>query len=177
MWRLTALAVLLVVATACSGDDGGGGDAGPSGPTRVTGAAPPTGTTGPTEGSGGTEPAGPAPDACALISSDEIEAITGMNPGVGSTSGGEDRSICIYEGGFITSVEIAANYEASKEIIEQDRPIEPVSDVGTEAYWDTQGQLVALGDDGYFVGVTIGARNEAAREQAARIATVMLENI
>lgn len=173
-FTMIAVAIVLVVAPACSGDDGGDGEAGPSGPTEVTGTTTSTGATGTT---GGAVPTGPAPDACALLNADEIEAITGTNPGTGSTSGSEERSICIYENGLILSVEIAANWDASKELIEQDRPIEPVSDVGTEAFWDTDGQLVALGEDGFFVGVTIGARNDAAREHAATIATVMLDNI
>jgi hypothetical protein len=170
--RLAAVVLVLVVTAACTGDEDGN-DASPiTGATAATG----EGTTGAAGGGGGQGPAGPAPDACSLIAPEEVEAITGTNPGVGSTSGGEDRSICIYPSGFITAVEIAANFEASRDLIEQQGPIESVDGVGADAFWDANGQLVALGED-FFVGVTMTARNRAAREQAIRIATVMLESI
>jgi hypothetical protein len=73
-------------------------------------------------------------------------------------------------------VEVAANYEASKEIVEQDRPIEPVTDVG-RGLLGLGRAARALGDDGFFVGVTMAPGIKAARERAARIATVMLESI
>lgn len=173
MRRLAAVVLVLVVTAACTGDEDGN-DASPiTGATAATG----EGTTGAAGGGGGGQgPAGPAPDACSLIAPEEVEAITGTNPGVGSTSGGEDRSICIYPSGFITAVEIAANFEASRDLIEQQGPIESVDGVGADAFWDANGQLVALGED-FFVGVTMTARNRAAREQAIRIATVMLESI
>lgn len=86
--RLTALACLLVVAAACSGNDSP-----PAGPGEATG----PGST------GASAATGPVPDACSLISSDEIEALTRTHPGAGSTSGSEDHSMCIYENGLTTA--------------------------------------------------------------------------
>jgi hypothetical protein len=177
--RLVALALLLIVSAACSGGENGDDGGSPS-PGRLTGANGPTaagGTGGaePTAAPGQMGPTGPVPDACSLIAPEEIEAITGTNPGTGSTSGSEERSICIYQNGWITAVEWAANYEASKAIIEAESEIEPVSGVGVEAFWDPAGQLVALGERS-FVGVTIGTGRKA-REQAARIAAAMLQGL
>ncbi|HET7236740.1 MAG TPA: hypothetical protein VFK59_09955, partial [Actinomycetota bacterium] len=65
------------------------GDAAPTGPTAATaqtGATAPTGATGLT---GTPEPeGGDAPDACALISSEQIAGIVGSDPGVGTPAGG-----------------------------------------------------------------------------------------
>jgi hypothetical protein len=172
--RVVVVVCLLLALPACTGN-GGEVDA-PSGPTGETGIVDGTGATGPTAATGAAGPTGPVPDACSLISSDEIEAITRTHPGTGSTSGSEERSICIYENGLITAVESAANYEVSKAIIEDEREIEPVSDVGVEAFWDPAGQLVARGER-YFVGVTIGRTNRTAQEHAAQIAAVMLQGL
>lgn len=95
------------------------------------------------------------PDACTLISEQELTTLLGEAQGTGKESRvSPDRSTCMYTSGLITAVEIAANYEKSKAIIEQEgRKTTPVTGVGQAAFWDEAGQLVAKGNQ-VFVGVT-----------------------
>jgi hypothetical protein len=112
------------------------------------------------------------PNACALIGEDELSEILGVTVGLGSGSGASpDRSICIYgTAGVITSIEIADNYELSRQIIEDDgRATEDVSGVGIAAFYDEAGQLIALGDR-YFVGISAsGIGIETLKQAAARL--------
>lgn len=153
------------------------GDAAPTGPTAATAQTGATAPTGTTDATGVESGGGEAPDACALISSEQIAGIIGSDPGAGTSAGGGPRAVCFYETGLITSVETADNYEATKATIEGMRSIEPVSGVGTEAFWDGAGQLIALGD-GFFVAVTFTAGDEATLiEQGKRILATMLANL
>jgi hypothetical protein len=70
----------------------------------------------------------------------------------------------------ITSIEIADNYELSRQIIEDDgRATEDVSGVGIAAFYDEAGQLIALGDR-YFVGISAaGVDIETLKQAAARL--------
>jgi hypothetical protein len=95
------------------------------------------------------------PDACTLITAEELSQLLGVETGEGTPQGASpDRSICIYPAGVITAIEVADNYQASRDLIEdQGRSTEDVAGVGTAAFFDEAGQLVALGDR-YFVAVT-----------------------
>ena len=171
--RLIVLAFTTIVAAGCGGDtdvqDATGGATG-----ETSAEEPVTGSTGETAEA---PASGEAPDACAVISGEEIASITGADPGAGTPGGGGARTVCFYETGLITAVEVAGNYEASKAIIEDMRPIEPVSGVGNEAFWDSASQLVALGEE-FFVAVTFPPGDEATLiDQGKQILTVMLGNV
>jgi hypothetical protein len=143
MRRLLVLVMLAVfVGSGC----GTTADPG-AGPPVVPGSA---GTSG-----GGATGSGAVPDACALITSAQLAQILGSDPGPGQTGGADPRrSICIYQSGTITAVEVAANYAASRRIIEDmGRKTTDVPGVGTAAFYDEAGQLVASGRT-VFVAVT-----------------------
>jgi hypothetical protein len=111
------------------------------------------------------------PDACGLIAEDQLSEILGVPVGAGSGQGAStDRSICIYAtSGVITSIEVADNYELSRQIIEDDgRATEDVSGVGTAAFYDEAGQLIARGDR-YFVGISAAGDIETLKLVAARL--------
>src|SRR5215207_5268477 len=87
------------------------------------------------------------PDACGLVSEQDLTAALGAPPGEGKAMRVlPDRSTCMYSTGLILAVEVARNYEATKKMIEsQGRATTPVSGVGETAYWDPAGQLVVKG--------------------------------
>lgn len=156
-------ALLLVAAAACSADT-------PPNPPATT----LTTTAGPGE-SPATGGSGAVPDACGLITSAELSQFLGMSvTGDGnSQSVGPDRSICIYDGGVITAVELASNYEPSRSRIEAEgRTTTDVPGVGAKAFYDEAGQLVASGDQ-VFVAITASG---VPVEMMVEAAKVMLEN-
>jgi hypothetical protein len=110
------------------------------------------------------------PDACGLISSSELSELLGIETGEGSAqSGAPERSICIYPAGAITAIEIAGNYQASRDVIENEgRSTEDVPGVGNAAFFDEAGQLIVLGDR-YFVAITAGAEIDVLVEVARRL--------
>jgi hypothetical protein len=110
------------------------------------------------------------PDACALISSSELSELLGIETGEGSAqSGAPERSICIYPAGAITAIEVAGNYQASRDVIENEgRATEDVPGVGNAAFFDEAGQLIVLGDR-YFVAITAGAEIDVLVEVARRL--------
>jgi hypothetical protein len=112
------------------------------------------------------------PDACALMTAARLGALLGVDPGSGEPrSVSPDRSVCFYSTGVITAVEIAANYEASRRIIEDNgSTTTDIAGVGTAAFYDSNGQVIAKGEK-YFVGVTAvvpaDRLTDAARELLA----------
>jgi hypothetical protein len=110
------------------------------------------------------------PDACGLISSAELSELLGIEAGEGESQGlSPDRSICIYPAGVITAIELADNYQASRDIIENEgRATQDVPGVGNAAFYDEAGQLVALGDS-YFVAITYPAEIALLSEVATRL--------
>ena len=122
------------------------------------------------------------PDACTLITSEELSEYLESDQGTGqSMSVSPDRSICVFPTGTITAVEIAENYDASRRAIEQQGfTTEDVSGVGNSAFFENAGggiaQLVAQGDD-VFVAVpsSFDGDTSAAIATGTEITTVMLE--
>lgn len=132
---------------------------GEPGPTTTTAASATT-----------TPPAEGVPNACELLDAAEFSALIGFDVGVGDMqSVSPDRSICIYSGGAITAIEIAANYELSRQLIDDDgRETEDVPGLGNGAFYDPFGQVVALGDR-YFVAITAGESVEVLTAVAAAL--------
>jgi len=116
--------------------------------------------------------AGGVPDACSLMSAARLGELLAVDPGSGqSQSVSPDRSVCFYDGGVITAVEIAGNYEASRKIIEDNgSTTTDIAGLGTAAFHDSNGQVIAKGEK-FFVGVTAVAPADrladAARELLA----------
>src|SRR5262245_39114138 len=55
------------------------------------------------------------PDACTLITEEELSDLLESDQGTGqSSSVSPDRSICTFQTGTITAVEIASNYDATR---------------------------------------------------------------
>jgi len=110
------------------------------------------------------------PDACELIDATELSALIGFDVGEGDPgSVSPDRSICIYSGGAITAIEIAANYELSRQLIDDEgRETEDVPGLGSGAFYDPFGQVVGLGDR-YFVAITAGESVEVLTAVAAAL--------
>jgi hypothetical protein len=110
------------------------------------------------------------PDACGLITAAELSDLLGIETGEGESQGASpDRSICIYPAGVITAIEIADNYQASRDVIEDEgRATEDVPGVGNAAFYDEAGQVVALGDQ-YFVAITYPADIAVLSEVANRL--------
>jgi len=125
---------------------------------------------------GGNE--GEVPDPCSLLSTDELTSMLGADPGEGTVQGPvpDQRKVCTFEGGTILSVEVAANWDASLELIREQfgaDALEAVPGVGEAAYWQANGvQFLALGDV-YFVGVT-GPPDQGA---AQGVAEAMLDAV
>lgn len=163
MRRLSLLALAaLVAAGGCSGD---APSPGPTGTTSEVTTAPPT-SVGET---------GNVPDACTLITPAELSQFLGTTVSDEGTpqSVSPDRSICIYEGGVITAVEIAANYDGTRERIEAEgRTTTDVAGVGERAFYDDAGQIVASGET-VFVAITASG---VPPEQLAGAARIMLTN-
>ena len=173
--------ILLASVLVISLSAGCGGDSGP------TAASPPTAVQSasvsqqpPIASQTGSPVASSVPDACTLISSAELGELLGGVQGAGSTQNvTADRSVCFFESGTITAVEIADNYAASRAIIEDDpsRTVTDVSGVGQEAFFDDLGgvgQLVAKGER-YFVAVTfVYDSPESGIETGKQIAAKML---
>ena len=90
-----------------------------------------------------------------MIEAAELSALIGFDVGEGDPqSFSADRSICIYSSGAITAIEIAENYELSRQLIEEDgRETEEISGLGNGAFFDPYGQVVVLGDQ-YFVAIS-----------------------
>jgi hypothetical protein len=159
---LSIMFVVMLVVAGCGGEMGATSttSTGASGESTTTDSETPPSTS---DG---------VPNACALIGEDELSEILGVTVGLGSGSGAStDRSICIYgTSGVITAIEIADNYELSRQIIEDDgRATEDVSGVGIAAFYDEAGQLIALGDR-YFVGISAaGVDIETLKQAAARL--------
>ena len=143
--------LVLSLSAGCGGDSNG--DAAASPPTTAPSASPSQPTPSPSP------VASSVPDACTLISSAELSDLLGSEQGQGNTqSVTADRSVCFFESGTITAVEIADNYEPSRAIVEDDpsRTVTDVTGVGQDAFFDDLGgvgQLVAKGKR-YFVAVT-----------------------
>jgi hypothetical protein len=155
--KRTALSLAFIVTLAVSAC--GTENAPPAGPGAGNGQTQGTGTTG-------------VPDACSLLTAARLGELLGTDPGQGqSTSVSPKRSVCFYSNGVITAVEIAANYEASRSIIEANgSTTTDIPGVGTGAFFDSNGQVIAKGER-FFVGVTSSVSQEkltdAARELLA----------
>lgn len=174
---LLASSVLVISLSAgCGGDSGADSAASP--PTTAQSAGTPQPQ--PIDSQTVSPAASSVPDACTLISSAELSDLLGSDQGQGTThSVTADRSMCFFESGTITAVEIADNYAASRAIIENDpsRTVTDVSGVGQEAFFDDLGgvaQLVAKGEQ-YFVAVTfVYDSPESGIETGRQIAAKML---
>ena len=114
------------------------------------------------------------PDACGLVAREKLQEILGFDPGDPTpNSVSPDRSVCIYSNGVITAVEIAENYEASRDIIESNgSTTTDVAGIGTGAYYDSNGQLIAKGQR-YFVGFAAGG---VSIERMTEVVKIMLTN-
>jgi hypothetical protein len=155
--RLTTIAAALVVAlsvTACSAD--GTPNQGPS----------------PGAANGGQGNQG-VPDACGLITTQQLSQLLGQPAGTGtSTSVSPERSVCVYDGGFITAVEVASHYQGSRDSIDEMSTTTDVPGVGKGAFYDANGQLIATGDR-VFVAVTAAG---VAIPQLVEVVKIMLAN-
>jgi hypothetical protein len=84
--------------------------------------------------------------------------------------------VCIHGSGLILAVEVAANWEASIELVRASGlgSVEEVSGIGEAAVWQDlgggAGQLLALGSD-HFVGVNVVS---GGRSAASEVAEAML---
>ena len=172
------LASVLVISLSAGCGGGSGADSATSPPTTAQSASASQPQA--TESQTASPVASSVPDACTLISSPELSELLGGDQGTGSTqSVTADRSVCFFESGTITAVEIAGNYAASRAIIEDDpsRTVTDVSGVGQEAFFDDLGgvgQLVAKGER-YFVAVTfVYDSPESGIETGKQIAAKML---
>jgi hypothetical protein len=119
----------------------------------------------------GAASSGAVPDACALVSEQDLVATLGASPGAGKPMRvSPDRSTCMYPNGLIVAVEVAKNYEGTKKLIEsQGRTTSPVAGVGDAAYWDSAGQLVVKGKK-VFIGITqFGAQADKLKPLAAKL--------
>lgn len=164
MRRLLVLVTLAVLATsACTTSDN----------NNAGGAATPTGAgSAGTPAAGTTTKSGAVPDACTLITSAQLSQILGADQGTGQSLGSDPRrSICMYQSGTITAVEVAANYEASLRVIQdQGRKTTDVPGVGTAAFYDEAGQLVVKGTN-VFVAVTAAG---VSQDKLIAVCKVML---
>jgi hypothetical protein len=80
-----------------------------------------------------------------------------------------DRSVCIYANGVITAVEIAANYDGSRRLIEANgSTTTDIAGVGSAAFFDSNGQVLAKGER-YFVAVTFSGPTEKLTEAAREL--------
>jgi hypothetical protein len=147
-----SFAVILALALSACGTE----SAPPAGP--VTNQTQANGTTG-------------VPDACSLLTTARLGELLGIEPGQGQPrSVSPNRSVCFYDN-VITAVEIAANYDASRRIIEENgSTTTDIPGVGTGAFFDSNGQVIAKGER-FFVGVTASVSKDrmtdAARELLA----------
>lgn len=140
--------------------------AGCSGPDQGTEPSAGTSSTGGTGGTDGTNPpaaGGQLPDACTLIAADRLGQLLGVSVGTGNSAGvSAERSICIYANGVITGVEVAANYDSSRKLIEDTggRKTTDIAGLGRRAFHDEAGQVIASGDR-VFVAVTASGVDQA----------------
>jgi hypothetical protein len=122
-------------------------------------------------------------DPCVLLSAEEIEAITGSNPGASEVQAAvpDQRKVCFFDNGLILAIEVGENYEPSVALIRynsEGSTITDVEGVGEAAIWQDYGngigQFVALGSNGLFVGVSVPAGGQEvgqalAEEMLARL--------
>lgn len=119
------------------------------------------------------------PDACAVLSGEDLTTLTGVDNGAGSAmAGGSDlKSTCLFASGLITSVVKGSEFDGVAAVMKADANAEGVRDLagaGDRAVIGTYGggavvQVVVLQGD-YAVSVT-GALTE---EQATATAQAML---
>lgn len=166
--RKHVIAIVLALTfalTACGAEGGGDGLAtDPGTGPEVTGDA--AGSTG-AAGAGGGSAAREVPDACALLSSEELTSILGADPGtaVDESFDPKQRRICTFTSGLILAVEVAENWQGDASFGLIDNPSVEVDGIGEEAHWQDIGggisQFVALGPD-YFVALTVNGGQETA---------------
>ncbi len=114
---------------------------------------------------------GSVPDACAVMSPGELSDLLGIDIGEGSPMGAaSSRSVCFHADGTVTAIEVAANYQLSRDLIDAEgRTTTDIAGIGEAAFFDPAGQVVALGDR-YFVAVTaIGVTEEALAQATAAL--------
>jgi hypothetical protein len=113
---------------------------------------------------------GSTPNACTLLTAQRLAELLGTDPGQGDPqSVSPDRSVCIYANNVITAVEIAANYEASRRLVEENgSTTTDIPGVGSAAFFDSNGQVVAKGNR-YFVAVTFSGPKEKLTEAAREL--------
>lgn len=157
---LIGLAVAGLILTGC-GSSGGSTDA--AAPSSA--AAAPTASAAPSESvpsASAAAPTGEVPDPCALLTAEEISAITGSDPGTPKPNAvyPDVRKICKFDGGLILAVEVAEDYDGSVAMVKGDSNVEDsedVSGVGDKAFFSTYTfgatQILAVQGD-YFIGVT-----------------------
>lgn len=178
---LIGLAAAGLILTGC-GSSGGSTEAVPaSSAASVPESAPAESATAPSAtapSASAAAPAGEVPDPCTLLTTDQISAITGSDPGAPTPNAvyPDVRKICKFDGGLILAVEIADDYDGSVAMVKGDTNVEDSEDVagvGDTAFFSTYAggvtQLLAVQGD-YFVGVT----SMLDKDQATQLAQEML---
>jgi hypothetical protein len=168
---------LTVTLTACGGEGAGNGPAADQGTgPELTGDVA-AGDTGGAEAGGGSA-AGDVPDACALLSSEDLTSILGADPGtaVDESLDPSQRRVCTYTSGLILAVEVAGSWQGDASFGLIDNPSVEVDGIGQEAHWQDIGggmsQLVALGPD-YFVALTVNGGQETAERLGQAMLAVL----
>ena len=125
------------------------------------------------------------PDPCSLINANQIRTITAEDPGTPSSSRSgaifSTERTCSWDP-VITFVGKASDFQSLRQSVVHDfGPVQPVSGLGQEAFWDPQGKALAARGARFFVIAELsglGSTDSDAKKIARckQILTIMLGN-
>lgn len=193
MKRVVASLVIgsaLLLTAACGGSSSPSSSTSTTAPTDGSSASESTSAASPSESASestapsvdasSTEAAGPAlPDACGLLTSDDIASITGTAPGNATPDASDPsmRTICMFDSGLILAIEVGADWAETIDYVKNnssDAKLTEVTDIGDEALLsvyegETDASQLLVLDGDYFYAAVGAITPDQAKQLVAKM--------